>query len=581
MASDARIIQLGSAFLEPGTLRLRQGDREVRLDSKELAVLLELAASAPDVVPRERLLACAWARTTVVDNSLDQVIARLRRAFGDDARHPRCIETLPGRGYRLMVPVVPADAGRGAETREESGLPTLSFLPLATVGDELTLADYARMASEEIVNRLAQSRAARVISLSTTEDTRRTAKFIGQGTLRRLGDKIRVSIQLLRTDSGELLCSESFDEPVESLTTRRFARAPFVARMIEALVRSAHRADRLRTSSERARRHFFLGLREVDAFGYGAGDTVVAANHFERALAHDPELKHALEQLVYAYGTRLDEQIRGDEALARAHLVLPRLLEVDPNATLSLSFVNQHLDLDYASALANIEHARRHRFADVPTVEFYKGLLLLKQARFEEAIDRMKASIGAGLGPREAHAHYFLADAHWALGRFDDALACVDRALQSASPDWFRGRMMRIRIGHFKGDIDEAKRDLDSLWSAFGETHRASFPSVFASLGQPELARAILRENDAAWREHRLHLCSYSFGGHYHLGELDHAFDWLDRAVENREWWMLPLLRSEVFYQDIRSDSRFERAMRRMAEIEATGSPTKSVATGL
>ena len=158
----------------------------------------------------------------------------------------------------------------------------------------------------------------------------------------------------------------------------------------------------------------------------------------------------------------------------------------------------------------------------MPTVEFYKGLVHLKQGRFDEAIDRLQAAIGAGLGWRDwLHAHYFMADALWALGRFDAALACVDRALQSAYPDWFRGRMIRIRIGHFMGSVDEAKRELDGLWAEFGATHRASFPSVLACLGQPELARAILRENDAAWREGRLHLCSYSVGGRYYLGEHD------------------------------------------------------------
>jgi tetratricopeptide (TPR) repeat protein len=384
----------------------------------------------------------------------------------------------------------------------------------------------------------------------------------------------------LRTAGGELLWSESFDEPIDSATSGRFARAPFVARTIEALVRSAHLADRLRTRSEPARRHFFLGLREVDAYGYGVGDSVVAASHFERALAHDPEMRHALEQLAYAYALRLDEAIRADEALARAHVVLPRLLQVDPNATLSLSFVNQNLDLDYTSALANIDHARRHGFGDVATVEFYKGLVRLKQGHFEEAVERLQAAVGAGLGSREAHAHYFLVDAHWALGRFEAALASVDRALRTASPDWFRGRMIRIRIAQFMGKTDEAQSDLGALWSDFGETHRASFPSVFAPLGQPELAREILRENDAAWRDGRLHLCSYSFGAHCFLGEFDQAFVWLDRAIENREWWMLPFLRSEIFYGNVRSDSRFHRAMARLAEIEATPSPTKSVATG-
>lgn len=63
-----------------------------------------------------------------------------------------------------------------------------------------------------------------------------------------------------------------------------------------------------------------------------------------------------------------------------------------------------------------------------------------------------------------------------------------------------------------------------------------------------------------------------------HLGEFDEAFVWLNRAIENREWGLLPFLRSERFYGDIRSDVRFGYVMHRLAEIEAMGSPTRSVA---
>ena len=245
-----------------------------------------------------------------------------------------------------------------------------------------------------------------------------------------------------------------------------------------------------------------------------------------------------------------------------------------------MAFVNHSLDLDYASALANIEHAHEHGFANIARWSSTKRHRTL-QAGLVRRCHRPHAGrdpLGTRLG--RSNAHYLLADLFWVTGRFDEALASVDRGLQSAVPYWLRGRTLRIRIAHFMGKIEEAKRDLDEPWARFGKSDRFSFPSVLASLGQPDLARTILRENDVAWREGRLHLCSYSFGGHYHLGEFDEAFVWLDRAIENREWWMFPFFRSTVFYADIRGDPRFQRAMRRLEEIEAMGSPTRSVATG-
>lgn len=99
--SELRRIQIGSAFLDPGTLRLQQGEREVRLDPKEIGVLLELAAAAPDVVPREQLLARVWAGTAVVENVLDQVIARLRRALSISVQ--QLVRTTPEPDSSLLI----------------------------------------------------------------------------------------------------------------------------------------------------------------------------------------------------------------------------------------------------------------------------------------------------------------------------------------------------------------------------------------------------------------------------------------------------------------------------------------------
>src|SRR5690606_18642573 len=73
------------------------------LDPKELAVLLLLAERAPGAVSTDELLDHVWPGVVVGDNVVHQVITRLRRALGDDARRPRYIETLRKRGYRLLV----------------------------------------------------------------------------------------------------------------------------------------------------------------------------------------------------------------------------------------------------------------------------------------------------------------------------------------------------------------------------------------------------------------------------------------------------------------------------------------------
>ncbi len=87
---------------QPDLNRL-QGDAGGRnLQPKVMAVLCSLARQAPRVVSKEQLLEDVWGETFVTDEVLTNAIWELRQALGDSARHPRYIETIRGRGYRLL-----------------------------------------------------------------------------------------------------------------------------------------------------------------------------------------------------------------------------------------------------------------------------------------------------------------------------------------------------------------------------------------------------------------------------------------------------------------------------------------------
>jgi Tol biopolymer transport system component/DNA-binding winged helix-turn-helix (wHTH) protein len=78
----------------------------IRLEPKVMQVLVCLAEHAPNVVAKEQLIRTVWSDTFVTDDVLTRSISELRRVFGDDAREPRFIETIPKSGYRLVAPVV-------------------------------------------------------------------------------------------------------------------------------------------------------------------------------------------------------------------------------------------------------------------------------------------------------------------------------------------------------------------------------------------------------------------------------------------------------------------------------------------
>jgi len=76
------------------------------LEPKVMDVLVCLAEHASDVVSKELLLRSVWADSCVTDDVLRRAIFELRRVFGDEARRPRVIQTIPKRGYRLIAAVV-------------------------------------------------------------------------------------------------------------------------------------------------------------------------------------------------------------------------------------------------------------------------------------------------------------------------------------------------------------------------------------------------------------------------------------------------------------------------------------------
>src|SRR6478672_10431863 len=74
-----------------------------------MGVLVCLAEHTGEVVPKEKLLQVVWPDTFVSDDVLKRSVSELRRVFGDDAHQSRIIETIPKRGYRLVLDVKPAN----------------------------------------------------------------------------------------------------------------------------------------------------------------------------------------------------------------------------------------------------------------------------------------------------------------------------------------------------------------------------------------------------------------------------------------------------------------------------------------
>src|ERR1700751_3153619 len=102
-----RGFRLADRQVEPQRCRIVRPDGESRVEPRAMDVLLTLACHAGETVTRNALVDAVWKHPHVTDEALSRCISLLRTALGDDRARPRFVETIPRRGYRLLMrPVV-------------------------------------------------------------------------------------------------------------------------------------------------------------------------------------------------------------------------------------------------------------------------------------------------------------------------------------------------------------------------------------------------------------------------------------------------------------------------------------------
>jgi TolB-like protein/DNA-binding winged helix-turn-helix (wHTH) protein len=133
-ADPSRPFRIGDWLVEPATGSLSRDGRSVKLEPKVMDLLVCLARRPGRVLSREELEQAVWAGTVVSYDAITSAVIKLRKAFGDDSRHPWLIETVPKRGYRLIAAVTEAVAASSAPVAEVDAIK--SPVPMAEAAAE-------------------------------------------------------------------------------------------------------------------------------------------------------------------------------------------------------------------------------------------------------------------------------------------------------------------------------------------------------------------------------------------------------------------------------------------------------------
>ncbi len=219
--------RFGGFELNPVTRQLLAEGLPVALGARALDVLLALIERRERLVSKEELLELVWPGLVVEENNLQVQISALRKILG-----PQSIATIPGRGYRFTAVLgadeaLPATASAvAASSHEPLSIAVLPFLNMGADPEKDYLADGI---TEDIITDLSRWRSLAVTSRNSTfrfkgepVDMQRVGRELGvrflvEGSVRRMGERIRITSQLINAETGNLVWGERFDRPMADL----------------------------------------------------------------------------------------------------------------------------------------------------------------------------------------------------------------------------------------------------------------------------------------------------------------------------------------------------------------------------
>jgi adenylate cyclase len=480
--------------LDAGLLRGQDG-ADVQLRPQSFAVLRHLVANADRVVTKDELLDAVWPGIAVTDNSLSQCVSEIRKAIGDEKQI--LLKTVARRGYRLVpqslasgllpdhappqatpsrlpersrrlavsiaiaVLAIVAAATLFWTSRHEAEVPTslsIAVLPFANLSEAEDQAYLANGFTDDLTSELARVPELFVVSRNAAGAYRdselapaEVAKALGvryllEGSVRRLGEEIRINAQLIDASTAEQLWAERFEgrfADVFKLQDQVVGQivATLQLKLVPGKANLAVSGD---TDNPAAYEAFRRGIearrRETPE------DTVEALSHLRHALALDPNFGAAAAEMAWLYWD-------ADDARRQA-------------LGLTWEEIDDRLYGSLAAAAGNPPPGYYQLTAD----------LLVRERRSDEAVAMLQQAMA--LDPSDPWTYEGLSQALIFNGRPGEGRTFLDTAMR-VDPVWTEWRRYQAGLAAFgEGNYAEAVAQLEQVdvrspnpWTKFYGLH--------------------------------------------------------------------------------------------------------------
>jgi adenylate cyclase len=557
------VYRFGPFELDGAEHRLLRNGVEVPLQLKAFETLCILVERAGRLLTKDDLLRQLWPGTIVEENNLNKNISMLRKALGECATGQSYIETVPRVGYRFAAPVEQVSAAGPTLVISHEPPPappapprrkSVAVLYFENLSGDCEDEYFRDGMTEDVITELEKIRELRLFPRSsvlpfrdkpvplTQVGDQLCADFVMEGSIRRAGDRLRITARLAETASGHSVWAERFDRRMEDVFVIQDEIAQSIALALRVVLteKEKHAIEKVPTSNIQAYDYYLRGRKFL--YQLRRPSLEFARQMFARAIVIDPNYARAYagvadcSSFLYMWFDSSEDNLR--EALSASR----RAVELDPESPVT------HASLGLALFLSNDYVAAHDEFetalglcTELFEAYFYYGRSCFSQGQFEKAAELFLRASQAS--PADYQALSLRALCFRALNRETEARQAYQQCLRKIE-DHLQLNPDDVRAVYMKsGSLSGLGENVEALeWADRALSMDPEEPSVLYNVA-----------------------CNYAL-----MNEKEKALDCIEKAFA-KGFGHIEWMENDPDFLSIKNHPRFKALMRGLAAARAAG----------
>src|SRR5437870_258882 len=358
---------------------------------------------------------------------------------------------------------------------------SIAVLPFENFSDDKENAYFADGIQDDVLTNLSKIGDLKVISRTSVmpyrgkaSNVREIGKALGvgailEGSVRRIGNRVRVNVQLINADTDEHMWAEDYDRDLIDVFAIQTDLAQQIVRELQAKLSPMEKAQIERRPTENS--EAYLAFMQGHEMFYRAdkfrSNTEKAEQLFEKETQMDPNFAGAFAALAWVHDWNYHDFDPTPARKEKAWTAAVEALRLQPNLTdahLAMGFYYYYCERDYQAALDEFAIAKLS-LPNSPEVYMAIGAIERRQGKWKESTANLQKA--ASLSPKDAWVLQNLADNYYATRSFEAADKIFDRAIEAA-PGSFGARAQKANLAiDWKGDLGEMERQLAQVPTGF------------------------------------------------------------------------------------------------------------------